>query len=205
MELNDFAHQLRAHSKQIDNLMRRRLPVIAGRMAKDFFQNSFRISAFVNRGSHPWPITQRQLSGAKGAAAKYTPLLSSRNHLYASIKYTPSDYRVLVANDLLYAPVHNWGGTVQPNVTPKMRRFAWAMFYRTAGIKAGASKKNRKKRADEAKSNLQAQKWKALALTKKKKLKIRIPQRQFLGDSQELQQDIRERTKQEITKILDKD
>ena len=28
--------------------MRRRLPVIAGRMAKDFFQNSFRISAFVN-------------------------------------------------------------------------------------------------------------------------------------------------------------
>lgn len=205
MDLSDFSQQLKDNSRQIGNLMRRRLPVIAGRMAKDFFQNSFRISAFVNKSSHPWPTTRRQLSGAKGAASKYNPLLSSRKHLFSSIKYTPSDYRVLVANDLLYAPIHNWGGTLHPTVTPKMRRFAWAMFYRTTGIKRGASKKNRKKRAEEATTNEEAKKWRALALTKKKKLKVRIPQRQFLGESRELEDRIRERTKQEIIKILDKD
>lgn len=102
--------------------MRRRLPVIAGRMAKDFFQNSFRISAFVNGGVHHWQTTGRQLAGGKTAASRYGPLLSSRNHLFASIKYTPSDYRVKVANDLIYAPIHNWGGTLHPSVTPKMRR-----------------------------------------------------------------------------------
>lgn len=204
MELKDFANQLNSHSKQIDTLMRRRLPVIAGRMAKDFFQNSFRISAFVNNGTHHWQTTQRQLCGAKGAAAKYSPLLSGRNHLFASIKYMPSDYRVKVANDLLYAPIHNWGGTLHPSVTPKMRRFAWAMFYKEAGIKRSASKKTRQKRTKEAAANPNAQKWVALALTKKKKLSVKIPQRQFLGDSRELQIMIRERTKKEIIKILDK-
>lgn len=34
---------------------------------------------------------------------------------------------------------------------------------------------------------------------------VRIPQRQFLGESRELENSIRERTKQEIIKILDKD
>lgn len=202
MELKDFSKQLKSHSKQIDHLMRRSLPVIAGRMAKDFFQNSFRISAFVNGGVHHWQTTQRQLAGGKTAASRYGPLLSSRNHLFASIKYTPSDYRVKVANDLLYAPIHNWGGTLHPSVTPKMRRFAWAMFYREAGIKRNASKKSKKKRTDEAAANPRAQKWRALALTKKKKLSVHIPQRQFLGDSRELQDMIHERTKQEIIKIL---
>jgi phage gpG-like protein len=202
MELKDFSKQLKSHSKQIDHLMRRRLPVIAGRMAKDFFQNSFRISAFVNGGVHHWQTTGRQLAGGKTAASRYGPLLSSRNHLFASIKYTPSDYRVKVANDLLYAPIHNWGGTLHPSVTPKMRRFAWAMFYREAGIKRNASKKSKKKRTDEAAVNPRAQKWRALALTKKKKLSVHIPQRQFLGDSRELQDMIHERTKQEIIKIL---
>ena len=44
-----------------------------------------------------------------------------------------------------------------------------------------------------------------VALTKKKKLSVHIPQRQFLGDSRELQDMIRERTKQEIIRILNSD
>ena len=79
------------------------------------------------------------------------------------------------------------------------------MFYRTAGIKRGTSPKSRKKRNEEAANNDEANKWRALALTKKKKLKVRIPQRQFLGESRELENSIHERTKQEIIKILDKD
>ena len=69
----------------------------------------------------------------------------------------------------------------------------------------GHPPKSRKKRNEEAANNDEANKWRALALTKKKKLKVRIPQRQFLGESRELENSIRERTKQEIIKILDKD
>lgn len=202
MDEKKFIRQLETHQKELNRLIHRRLPVLIGRMAKDHFQNNFRLQGFLNNGLTRWPETRRQQSGGKSAASQYGPLLSSRNHLFASIKYTPSDYRVKVANDLLYAPIHNWGGTLHPSVTPKMRRFAWAMFYREAGIKRNASKKSKKKRTDEAAANPLAQKWRALALTKKKKLSVHIPQRQFLGDSRELQDMIHERTKQEIIKIL---
>ena len=202
MDEKKFIRQLETHQKELNRLIHRRLPVLIGRMAKDHFQNNFRLQGFLNNGLTRWPETRRQQSGGKSAASQYGPLLSSRNHLFASIKYTPSDYRVKVANDMLYAPIHNWGGTLHPSVTPKMRRFAWAMFYREAGIKRNASKKSKKKRTDEAAANPLAQKWRALALTKKKKLSVHIPQRQFLGDSRELQDMIHERTKQEIIKIL---
>ena len=41
-----------------------------------------------------------------------------------------------------------------------------------------------------------------MALTQKKKLHIRIPQRQFMGESEELNRRIREKVDQEITNIL---
>ena len=50
--------------------------------------------------------------------------------------------------------------------------------------------------------NQQAQFWRNMALTKKKKLHIRIPQRQFMGESEELNSRIREKVDQEITNIL---
>ena len=202
MDEKKFIRQLETHQKELNRLIHRRLPVLIGRMAKDHFQNNFRLQGFLNNGLTRWPETRRQQSGGKSAASQYGPLLSSRNHLFASIKYSPADASVIIANDLLYAPLHNWGGSTHPAVTDKMRRFAWAMFYKEAGIKRNASKKSKKKRADEAAANPLAQKWRALALTKKKKLSVHIPQRQFLGDSRELQDMIHERTKQEIIKIL---
>lgn len=45
----------------------------------------------------------------------------------------PGEYRVRVANELVYAPVNNWGGEVHPTVTPQMRRFAWAKYYQASG------------------------------------------------------------------------
>ena len=57
----------------------------------------------------------------------------------------PSDYHVRVANDVPYASMHNYGGETHPTVTPKMRRFAWAMYYNTSGI--GKKPLRAKKRA----------------------------------------------------------
>lgn len=196
MDIKDFAKLIKAKRGELDTLMRRNMPVIAGRMAKDHFQDNFRKGGFVNGGLHPWKPAKRLSSGDPGAASNYGTLLSGRNHLFSSIKYMPGDYRVRVANDVRYAPLHNWGGIANPTVTDRMRRFAWAMFYKSSG------QKRQKGGSGNQPENAQAQFWKRLALTKKTKLKVKIPQRQFLGESAELSDSITTRTENEIRKIL---
>lgn len=194
MDIKDYVELIKSQRKEIDQLMRRQLPVKIGRMAKDHFQENFRKGGFVNNGLQQWPKTKRQLSGTSSAAAQYGPLLSGRNHLFSSMKYTPFDYRVKVANEVPYAAIHNEGGTVNPTVTPEMRRFAWAMFYKSSGKKKG-------KRGSML-SNPDAERWKALALTKKSKLTVKIPKRQFLGESAELRKSINDKIEKELSKIL---
>jgi len=205
MNVKQFAEELASHAKEVDHLMKRKLPVMVGRMAKDHFQDNFRQGGFVNGGIHQWPITKRQKSGAKSATANYGPLLSKRNHLFSSIKYVPSDYRVVVSNTLLYAPIHNWGGTVNPTVTPKMRKFAWYMYNKAQGnrrSKATPAKGTKKKRKTPKPESQEAKFWKGMALTKKKRLNIKIPQRQFLGESEELNKKIKQRIEDEVLKII---
>jgi len=178
--------------------MRRKLPVIVGRMAKDHYQDNFRKGGFVNNGLQKWPVTKRQRSGSSSASATYGPLLSGRNHLFGSIKYEPGDYRVKVANEVPYAAIHNEGGTVNPTVTPKMRRFAWAMYHKATG----REKSKRKTKKAGTKENAAAGFWKALALTKKQKLSIKIPKRRFLGESAELTKKINDKIELEVAKII---
>ena len=84
-----------------------------------------------------------------------------------------------------------------------MRRFAWAKYRETSGeTKKNTGKKSRGKTTSKRPTNPQAQMWKGLALTKKKKLNIHIPQRQFLGDSEELNEKIEKRIEKEIRTIL---
>lgn len=194
MGIKDYIELIKSQRKEIDQLMRRQLPVKIGRMAKDHFQENFRKGGFVNNGLQQWPKSKRQLSGTSSAAAQYGPLLSGRNHLFSSMKYTPSDYRVKVANEVPYAAIHNEGGTVNPTVTPEMRRFAWAMFYKASGKK--------KEKRGSILSNPDAERWKALALTKKSKLTVKIPKRQFLGESAELRKSINDKIEKELSKIL---
>lgn len=194
MDIKDYVELIKSQRKEIDQLMRRQLPVKIGRMAKDHFQENFRKGGFVNNGLQQWPKSKRQLSGTSSAAAQYGPLLSGRNHLFSSMKYTPSDYRVKVANEVPYAAIHNEGGTVNPTVTPEMRRFAWAMFYKSSGKKKG--------KKGSMLSNPDAERWKALALTKKSKLTVKIPKRQFLGESAELRKSINDKIEKELSKIL---
>lgn len=205
MDLKDLDNLIKSKRKQLETLMRRRLPVAVGRMAKDHFQENFRQGGFVNRGLHPWPKAKRLSSGGTDAASNYGTLLSGRKHLFKSVSYTPSDYRVRVFNEVLYAPIHNWGGEINATVTDRMRRFAWAKFYEASGKKrkAATGQKKRSKRRSVAKPlSTQAQFWKNMALTKKKRLHIHIPQRQFLGVSEELNQKIRDKVDMEILKIL---
>lgn len=180
MDITDFNQTITKMRRDLDDLARRRMPVLAGRIAKTHFQDNFRRSGFVNGDLQPWKPVRRKNG--------YKPLTSSRNHLFASIKYLPGEYAVTVRNDVSYASIHNWGGTVNmhPAVTPKMRRWAWAQHYANKGNAA------------------EADKWKRLALTGKKKLDIRInmPQRQFLGESRELNEKIHAKLEEEASKIV---
>lgn len=126
--------------KEIEQLISRKLPVVAGKYAKQHFQDNFRQGGFVNGGLHPWPPAKRLSSGESGADSQYKTLMSSRNHLFSSINYTPGIAKVTIFNDVVYAAIHNEGGTVHPKITPKMRRFAWAKYYELKGKQKGAQK-----------------------------------------------------------------
>lgn len=199
MDIKEFNQEIKKKKKELDDLFRHKMPIHAGRLAKDHYQENFRKGGFMNGGLKRWKKARRLSSGGKDAGSNYGTLLSGRNLLYGSIKYVPSDGRVKVSNDIIYAPAHNWGGTLHPTVTPKMRRFAWAKYYQAGGgAKKGAEGKEKGKTDDPP----EAIQWKKLALTKKKKLRIKMPQRQFIGESKELDEKIAGKTETEIRKIL---
>ena len=162
-----------------------RLPRKVGVIAVNHFNQNFRDAGWRDKGFHPWKETRRQREGT-GADASRTPLISSAPHLSRSIQAEPSPGQVRITNPVPYAAIHNFGGTIttHPTVTKKMRSFAWAKFYSLAGVKKGG--KIPKELPPEA------ERWRALALTKKAKLNItaEIPQRQFMGDSEELRKKI---------------
>ena len=199
MNIKNLNRELKTKQKELDELVRRKLPVIVGRMAKSHYQENFRRSGFVNDGLHAWPPVKRRNSG-DDAASRNKPLLSGRNLLYGSRKYVPSDYRVKVSNDVIYAPVHNWGATLKPTVTPKMRKYAWYRYYKASPKKKG--EKGKRKGSLQVSENSEAAKWKGLALTKKTKLSVKIPQRQFLGQSKELDDAIRKEIDKRTNNIL---
>lgn len=166
MDIQEFNRRWKKKYKEMDEFMRTKAPVLAGNIARRHIQEDFRKGGFTYNGFHPWKETRRQQSGGTSASSAYGPLLSERRCLMDSIEYVPQDYKVTVYARAPYASIHNWGGTTHPTVTPKMRRYAWYRHY----LEAGDDKKK-----DTA--------WKRLALTKKQKLDVTIPQRQFISPS----------------------
>lgn len=188
MDNHEFNRMWQQKQKELHDLMRSKMPVLAGNIAKRHIEDDFRKGGFTHNGFRKWKETRRQKSGGKDADSQYGPLLSGRPHLSGSIEFTPADGRVTVFTRVPYAAIHNRGGTTHPTVTPKMRRFAWAQHYREAG-------------QDKKKDTF----WKRLALTKKTKLNVTIPQRQFMPEDKpgpELEKKIADKLEQEIRKVI---
>ena len=78
--------------------------------------------------------------------------------LRRSITIEADGNQVVINSSTLYAHIHNEGGVVQVPVTTKMRKYFWARYKST-----------------------KEPKYKALAITKRTQLTIRIPKRQFAG------------------------
>jgi phage gpG-like protein len=188
---------------KIGELVRKKMPIMAGQMAVTHFQDNFRKGGFVDGGLHPWKPSKR-IGRSKGADGERGTLLGSRQELFNSIHYKPGDGMVTVYTNCEYAAIHNEGGTinmqVHPTLTPKMRRFAWAKYYEAMGVKKG------QKVAKGANVPPEADKWRKLALSKKQRLTINLhivmPKRQFIGDSKELTDKIRKKFETEVRKIF---
>lgn len=188
--------QLKKKLSRMKQYIKAQAPRIAGQIAVNYIRDDFRRGGLTNNGFHPWPITKRQTSGGSDAASQYGPLLSARNRLMNSITARPGEAQVRILTDVPYAAIHNKGGVLRPRVTPKMRKFAWAMFYKETGGKKG------KKYLGVG--NTKSSKWKALALTRKTQLTVIIPQRQFIlpQASPELMQKIEQCIDKDLLKII---
>ena len=177
MDAKQIANIIARAPTQVEAAMRDEIPRKAAVVAKNHFMHNFDESGFVDGGLRPWKKTRRQEAGDPRK-----PLTSNRNHLMNSIDVVGAPGQVTVVNPVPYARIHNEGGTIhsQPTVTPKLRKMAWAKVYSIAGVNKG--EKLPKDLPEEAR------KWRALALTKKEKLniKIKMPRRQFIGESKEL-------------------
>lgn len=63
MNIKELKKQLCVKEKELDNLEKRKLPVVVGRMSKNHFQDNFRESGFVNNGLYAWPSVKRRQHG----------------------------------------------------------------------------------------------------------------------------------------------
>lgn len=187
MTPEEFARRLKAGRKELRELVRHKGPRIVGVRAVSFYKEGYRRGGYIDGGFHPWPLTQRQRSGGRKASDRYGALLSGRNRMFSATNYRTGNASVTIYNDTPYASVHNEGGETHPTVTPRMRKYFWAMYYERGG-----------------EGSQEAERYKWLALTKKKKLRVKIPQRKFIYRSKEVGELIRNTLKAEMKKILTK-
>ena len=107
-------------------------------------------------------------------------LMMRTGKLRRSIKSRVSGNQISWSSSLPYASLQNEGGEVI--VTEKMKRFFWAMFYKANGAVTKSGKGERSKRLSQ-----EAQMWRNLAL-QKAGAKMKIKQRQFIGDHPQVRQ-----------------
>lgn len=191
--------------EQVERDVNDRLPRKVGIIAVQHFKQNFRDSGFHDGGLRPWKKSQRELRGGIGASARYKTLTSARNHLMSSTQAHIGRGEVSIENPVPYAVIHNEGGTIvsNPTITPKMRKYAWAMAYKLSGRKKG--RKGKRTGGSQEAIPEEAKRWMALALTKKTKIKIRakMPKRQFIGESRELMQKVSKEVNDSIQRIKD--
>jgi phage gpG-like protein len=137
----------------------KRVPDIAAIEAVKLFQENF-----VKQG---WQGASFRAWERKKTPNEYPILRSAnQNSLMSSIHVvskSPTAVVIATGDNKPYAKVHNEGGVNNVRVTDKLRKWAWAMWYKTNNDF-----------------------YKNIALTKKSTLQVKIPQRKFMGGSPEI-------------------
>lgn len=145
---------------------------------KDEFDKNFERKGFFN---DKWK--QPKLTNNRGS------VMARSGNLRKGLKARVSGNSVVFSNSMPYAQIHNEGGEIV--VTAKMKRFFWAMYYKAHNAGNLFSIKRKKKVNNQRTRQLsqEAQQWKALALMKVGQ-KMKIEQRQFIGEHPQVTQKI---------------
>jgi phage gpG-like protein len=132
------------------------------------FDKNFERKAFFDK---VWDGTK--LPNRKGS------LMMRTGKLRRSIRSKETANSLSWSSSLPYATLQNEGGEVV--VTERMKRFFWAMFYKSNGAVSKTKKGDSRNTARNKNLSAEAAMWRALAL-QKVGAKMQIKQRQFIGD-----------------------
>ena len=141
---------------EIKELVHKITTDLAVELADEFDRNFERKGFFTEK----WPLPK--INNSRGSVMNRT------GNLRRSIRYNVSDNSISFSSSLPYASIHNQGGEIV--VTAAMKRYFWAMFYKSSGA--------------------EAMKWKGMALMKTGQ-KMKIEKRQFVGDHPEVARAVR--------------
>ncbi len=162
----------------------------------DEFDRNFERKAFFDKAWENNKIPNRRGS-----------LMMRTGKLRRSVRSKQTNNDITWSSSLPYASLQNEGGEII--VTEKMKRFFWAMYFKAAGaisksieqkdgsrvLFVSSDSKSRMNKQANSKSqrsirmNAEAATWKALAL-QKVGAKMKIKQRQFIGDHPQVRQRI---------------
>lgn len=148
---------------------------------------------------------ERQAFFTKAWARRKSPtrpgghILVDSGRLRQSITSRSTDDSITFYTNEPYAAIHNEGGEIK--VTAKMKRFFWHKYYSATG--SFGRKKNGELRNDRRNRQLtsEADFWKAMALMKVGAT-IKIPKRQFLGTSPEVEAAVRQIIEENLTDYI---
>lgn len=146
----------------------------AGSESVRFFKESFRNEGFTDALFKAWPKTSNPMAGKRTMYGKGILMQSVR-------KTEQNKQRIVVESGTDYSEIQNNGGTI--TVTAQMKSFFWAKFYELSGKVKQTSTGKVSRSKSNVKSSAKAEFCRRMALMKVG-TKIKIPQRQFMGNSQ---------------------
>lgn len=146
----------------------------AGSESVKFFKESFVNEGFTDASFKAWPKSTNPMAGKRTLYNKGVLMQSVR-------KVEQNKQRIVVESDTSYSEMQNNGGTI--TVTAQMKRFFWAKYYELSGKVKQTSTGKVSRSKSNVKASAKAEFCKRMALMKVG-TKIKIPQRQFMGNSQ---------------------
>jgi len=165
--------------RMVDNLIKARkaLPNEVAALAVKFSKDRFRDQAWVDNTRQPWKKRKKR---REGGARKSQTLLVNTGRLKRSIRKVKADQNdVVIGTDVPYAEIQNLGGKI--TTTASVRSYTKKAFTRKAHSRTRNGNVE----------SVDAQSVKSYTVrAHRRKMNTTIPQRQFIGNSAKLANEI---------------